>query len=136
MVQRAMMTLEGFRGRSKLSTWFYKLAVNEANRALRDRITDRDRLVSLTIAGPDEEEPALDIKAKPVNQDARIDLEKLGCRLPSDQAEVMSLLQEGYTLEEVAQKTRAPLGTIRSRYRLAKDKLKKAHLKRNHGRPR
>lgn len=121
------MALVGFRGQSKLSTWFYRLAVNEVNRALKDRIVHRERFEPLVTREPDGEERELAIEAKPDNHNARIDLEQLCRRLSPDQAELISLKQHGYSLEEIGQKTNEPLGTIRSRYRLAKNKLRKRH---------
>jgi DNA-directed RNA polymerase specialized sigma24 family protein len=37
----------------------------------------------------------------------------------------MALKQDGYSLGEIAKKTGEPLGTIQSRYELAKGKLRK-----------
>ena len=49
IVHRAMMALNDFRGQSRVSTWFYRLAVNEVNRALKNHVVDPARLVPLTI---------------------------------------------------------------------------------------
>jgi RNA polymerase sigma factor (sigma-70 family) len=129
IVHRAMMALKGFREDSKVSTWFYRLAVNEANRALRDRKIDRDRFVPLIVTDQSGEEREREIEAKPASDDARIQFEKLRSQLPPKQADLMSLLQEGYTLEESAKKMKVPLGTVRSRYRLAKARLGKLRRK-------
>ena len=51
-------------------------------------------------------------------------MEKLERGLPAAQAEVVGMVKEGYSLEQVAEETASPLGTIRSRYRLAKQKMR------------
>jgi RNA polymerase sigma factor (sigma-70 family) len=125
IVHRAMMNLGSFRGKCRPSTWFYRLAVNEANRALRDHIIDRARLVPITTKDEEGEEQERQIEAKPTNYDASIDLEQLRRRLPPNQAELICLMQQGNSLEEIAQKTGKPVGTVRSRYRLMKKKFRK-----------
>jgi RNA polymerase sigma factor (sigma-70 family) len=130
ITHRAMLALESFKGKSKLSTWFYAIAQNEANRELRSEITNRNRYVFLdrpVEAEDGTERPKLELEAKPVNQEAEIDFAKLNLellKLSNEQAQVLSLKREGYSLREIAEKTEEPIGTIRSRYRLAKDKVR------------
>jgi RNA polymerase sigma factor (sigma-70 family) len=126
IVHRAMMALSGFRNKSRFSTWFYKLAQNEAQRALRERIISRKRFVSLTISGEDGEERPRPVEAKRGNNDERIDVDRIRRRLPLKQAELVSFLTEGYSLEEIARKTHVPIGTIRGRYRLLKSKARRS----------
>lgn len=129
IASRAMVKLKGFRGESSVSTWFYRLAVNEAKRALETVISDRNRYVSLTAEDEAEHERQLGIKGMPDDHDTRLDFESRLSRLPLEQAEVISLGREGHSLEEIARKTGLPLGTVRSRHRLAKAKLKKPRKK-------
>lgn len=117
ITHRAIMGLKKFRGGSRVSTWFYEVAQNEANRALRRLIQDRNRLVPLDA---DDEESQVEIEAKPINQDAALDLEKLQRELSTEQAEVLASLREGHSLAQVSRRMGTPLGTTRSRYRLAK----------------
>ncbi len=130
ITHRAMLALESFGGKSKLSTWFYTIAQNEAHRELRSEITSRNRYVFLDAPvepGDGDQGPKLELKAKPVNQEAEIDFAKLNLellKLSNEQAQVLSLKREGYSLREIAEKTEEPIGTIRSRYRLAKDKVR------------
>src|SRR5271155_2504509 len=42
MSTRAMLAVERFRGKSRLSTWFYRIAQNEAKDALRTKIENRE----------------------------------------------------------------------------------------------
>jgi DNA-directed RNA polymerase specialized sigma24 family protein len=57
IVTRAFLTAGQFRGKSKFSTWFYRLAQNEVSRALSQHITERNTLVSIDV-GDDEGEDA------------------------------------------------------------------------------
>lgn len=137
ITHRAMLALESFKGKSKLSTWFYTLAQNEANRELRSEITNRNRYVFLdrpVEAEDGTERPKLELEAKPVNLQAELDFAKLNLellKLSNEQAQVLSLKREGYSLRQIAEKTEEPIGTIRSRYRLAKDKVRAMLKRRN-----
>jgi RNA polymerase sigma-70 factor (ECF subfamily) len=134
IASRAMLALPKFRGGSKVSTWFYRIARNEVNRALRTIIRDSKQLVSIDPRDPEGDEPSEhEPEDKPNDQEAAIDFEKLQQRLPPKQAEVLAFQFEGYTLEEIAKKTGVPLGTIRSRNRLAKAKARR-RPKKNKGR--
>ncbi len=130
IVHRAMVGLKTFRGDSKVSTWFWTLAHHEVDRALRDLIQRRKRFESLTSDDKESETSQRDLLAESVNQDAEIDLDKVRGDLPLKQNELVHLILEGYSLAEAAERLRVPLGTIRSRYRLAKKKMAKhAHKK-------
>jgi RNA polymerase sigma factor (sigma-70 family) len=112
---RAVQNLHQFRAKSLLSTWFTRLARNEANRALGEFIKRREKRVPIDLFLP----------ARASNQDDELDFAKLRESLPPEQAEVIDLLGERYSLEEIAKKLGKPIGTIRGRYRLAKAKMKR-----------
>jgi RNA polymerase sigma factor (sigma-70 family) len=127
---RAFMALSKFRGKSRPSTWFYRIAKNEANRALEQDIEKRNRQVVIDPGGADDGLPVIELLAKPTNQDAALEVGQLSASLPREQLELISRLLEGYTVEEVARETGIALGTARSRHRLAKKKMaKRAHKK-------
>ena len=125
IASRALMALDTFRGDCKISTWFFRIAINEGKRALKSHITNRNRLLPLIITGEDGEERDRDIGAINDNHDARIDLDSIRERLPQKQADLITRKQKGYSLAEIAQETNEPLGTIRSRFRLVKEKVRK-----------
>jgi len=125
---RAFEKVGQFRGESKLSTWFYTIAQNEVNRALSEHITERNTLVSTDVDSDEGEEArvasANEPEAPPLpGQDSAIELEVLMRELSDEEVTVMRFKLEGYTLEEIAEKTGEPLGTIRSRFERAKAKM-------------
>ena len=63
---KAMLAVKSFRGESLLSTWFYRIAQNEAKDALRTKIENRKRLVPIDVE--DEEINVLPfLAARPAN---------------------------------------------------------------------
>jgi RNA polymerase sigma factor (sigma-70 family) len=124
IASRAMLALPKFRGRSRLSSWFYRIAQNEMKRALRGLIQKRKRDVSIDLDPEEDHAALLELEAKPTNQEAKIEFERLQQSLPPEQAEVLALQLEGNTLGEIAEKIETPLGTVRSRNRLAKAKAR------------
>ena len=131
IVYRALGALSGFRGKSKLSTWFYKLAKNAGFTALQKHIRERKPEVSLSAndsAEGSDEEPA----AKPVNVDNAISLNLLQRQLPKEQADVIRFMAKDYSLEKIAEMTGEGIGTIRSRYRLAKAALSRGRKNSRH----
>ena len=122
---RAMMSLRSFRGESALSTWFWTLAQNEVKRALRQLVENRNRLVPLETGEDPDDDPMMKIPASPADPDVTILLEQVLSDVPPAQAEVLRLVEEGRSLEDIARRTGAPLGTIRGRRRLALSKARK-----------
>jgi DNA-directed RNA polymerase specialized sigma24 family protein len=51
IAQRGMMGLKGFRGESRVSTWFYIIAQREVDRALRAHIETRATMVPIVFPG-------------------------------------------------------------------------------------
>ena len=121
---QAFMALGQFRGESLCSTWFFKLARRERANAFRTLSRRREVPIEQPVKdGEPGETKAMDVQARPANDDTVIDVARLRKGLPPAQGEVLDLHDKGYTLEEIAKKTGKSLGTIRSRYRLAKNKM-------------
>jgi RNA polymerase sigma-70 factor (ECF subfamily) len=106
---RAYRSFASFRGQAQLSTWFYRILVNEVQRHRRWRFVRERRAAELT------EEPA-DPNAPPRGDPAlRRRIARALDRLPRGQREVFVLVHlEGFTLAEAAEITGRAIGTIKS----------------------
>lgn len=126
---RAYRAYPSFDGRAKLSTWFYRIAVN----ACIDYIRKRKPLVSLD-AMRDEGFDAGDAKQNTYlsleeSERKRLLTEALQ-RLPEDARALIVLRDvQGLSYEEAAQALSLPLGTIKSRLNRAREKLSHLLLK-------
>jgi RNA polymerase sigma factor (sigma-70 family) len=132
---RAMRALPRFRAKSRVSTWFFRIAENEIKRALRELIEERGSRVPLKLSRDGDEDDSddspelLDEARKRGSRhlqarQAKLILAKLGEDLPHEQAAVLYYLAEGYTFKEIGQKTGVSLSTAASRFRLARAKMR------------
>jgi len=118
-------------GRGKVSTWLISIARNRAidmfRKGLRRRVKSPERrqvqwselpeTVPSLEDGPEEE-------AQSVFERERI--RKAVAELPAEQREALALaFFRGYTHSEIARALSEPLGTIKTRIRIAMDKLRK-----------
>ena len=107
-----------FRGESRVSTWIMGIAYRCGLKALRQRGAEplADSVLSeqcAPAANPDEERELRDWLAKGLE------------RLSADQRAVIELVYGvGHTLEDVAQITQCPLGTVKARLFHARVKLR------------
>jgi RNA polymerase sigma-70 factor (ECF subfamily) len=133
IVTKAFGKLDSFRGESKFSTWFFSLAKNECRMALR-RIRIERKIVSITTnyeeegTGAETEESTFNRSVRTAEEQSRrlntsVDVQMLTGNLPEEQAKVVEQWLQGWTLEEIAAESNLPVGTVRSRWRLAKEKL-------------
>jgi len=125
---RAMLALNDFHGRGALSTWFFRIVQNESSSELARLIKKREREESINVPvrdGEPGETEVMDIPEHLPDQAAALDLAKLRIGLPPEQAEVLDFMAEGYSLGKIAKKLGLPIGTVRSRYRLAKEHMKR-----------
>ena len=106
-----------------VSTWLYTIARNRAIDALRARVTaasvtEAARELALSAA------PQSDPLAQTILRDEVVWLHAELAHLPSDQRQTVVLAYGGgLTHEEVAQRTGVPLGTVKSRIRIGKQRL-------------
>jgi len=122
-VQRA---LPAFRGECHPAGYASRIALRVALRARRNHkldFTRREAIARLSPAdGPHAESPSAFADAERRRRALRDLLEDL----PDEQADALGLrVMLGWSLEEVARATGAPLNTVRSRVRLAKEALRK-----------
>jgi RNA polymerase sigma factor (sigma-70 family) len=123
----AMLALNDFHGKSALSTWFYRIALNESFSELGRLIKKREREESINVpvrGGEPGETKLLEKPEYPPDPAPAMDLAELRSRLPSKQAEVFDLHEQGYTVSQIAEMRGLPRGTVAGRLRLAKEKLR------------
>jgi RNA polymerase sigma-70 factor (ECF subfamily) len=116
---RAYRGLDRFREEAKMSTWFYRILVNEAQRHLRWR------WVRQRVAGEMPEDPR---DPRPDATGDRSCAERVAramAELPRGQREAFALVHlEGFTVREAAAITGRAVGTIKSHLHRALGKLR------------
>ncbi len=119
-----VQALPGFRGESSLATFATRIALRTAWRA-RERRAQREQRTSPLDEGRDGAVPgALDAGDTSPSAELRLIVGSLLGVLPVVQAEALLLrFVLGHSLQEVAEICGAPLNTVRSRIRLAREAL-------------
>jgi RNA polymerase sigma-70 factor (ECF subfamily) len=109
---KAFRGLSNFRDDASLSTWFYRILVNEARSYRRWRGV-RQRWTALWKPGePEHDAPAPVVEGDPI---LRRRLAEALERLPRGQREVFVLVHlEGFTLEQTASQLGKALGTVKA----------------------
>lgn len=114
--------LPAFRGECPADGYAARIAVRTAVAARKRRLGREQRLRELPQAIEQTEPPAAEHYAAELRKDL---IRELLGELPEAQAETLALrVVLGCSLEEIASATGAPLNTVRSRLRLAKQALK------------
>jgi RNA polymerase sigma-70 factor (ECF subfamily) len=127
-VQQSMIALvralPAFRGECHPAGYASRITLRVALRVRKGRKRDESRRESLGHLGPSEhEEPTVSEAALGARR--RELLRELLEDLPEEQAEALTLrVVMGWSLEEVARASGAPVNTVRSRVRLAKEALR------------
>jgi RNA polymerase sigma-70 factor (ECF subfamily) len=106
---RAHLALERFRGDASMSTWFYRILVNEAHRYRRWRWVRLRRAAELDADPPD-------LRAEPPGDPAlRARIGSALARLPQAQRETFVLVHlEGFSVREAAEILGKATGTLKS----------------------
>jgi RNA polymerase sigma factor (sigma-70 family) len=120
-----LQALSAFRGECHPAGYASRIALHVALRARRNAAVRRARTENLTqisASDPDVMWPGCEVSAERRKKALR----DLLADLPEEQADALALrAMLGWSLEEVAQATGAPLNTVRSRVRLAKEALRR-----------
>ena len=120
-----LQALSAFRGECHPAGYAGRIALHVALRARRNAALRRTRsqtLAQISASDPDAEWPGCEVSAERRKRALR----DLLTDLPEEQADALALrVMLGWSLEDVAQATGAPLNTVRSRVRLAKDALRR-----------
>jgi RNA polymerase sigma factor (sigma-70 family) len=117
--------LGAFRGDCTVLHYATRIAVRTAIAARRREVSDRERLAALHLshtpldeAPPSPRDEAIAAKKKAI-------VRSLLDELPDIQADTLAMrVVLGYSMQEVADATGAPVNTVRSRLRLAKEALR------------
>jgi RNA polymerase sigma factor (sigma-70 family) len=120
-----LQALSAFRGACHPAGYASRIALHVALRARRNAALRRARsetLAQISASDPDVHWPGAEASAERRKKALR----DLLADLPEEQADALALRTVlGWSLEEVAQATGAPLNTVRSRVRLAKEALRR-----------
>ena len=120
-----LQALSAFRGECHPAGYASRIALHVALRARRNAAVRRARsetLAQISASDPDVLWPGCEVSAERRKKALR----DLLTELPEEQADALALrTMLGWSLEEVAQATGAPLNTVRSRVRLAKEALRR-----------
>jgi RNA polymerase sigma-70 factor (ECF subfamily) len=128
MVQEVMLRIWNRAGtfdssKASATTWIYTLARNCRIDLLRRKFRVREEVDvdELWDVGTDPEEPESGLYQQRIEVDVRAALEELP---PEQRVVVSKVYMEGKSHSEVAEELGLPLGTVKSRIRLAFSKLK------------
>jgi RNA polymerase sigma factor (sigma-70 family) len=129
VVQQSLLgivqALGAFRGECHPLGYASRIALHVALRARRQAATRRTRFETLAQLSPTPPGPATPGEEAADERRRRV-LRDLLQDLPEEQADSLALrLVLGWSLEEVADATGAPMNTVRSRIRLAKEALRR-----------
>src|SRR4051812_34788017 len=120
-----LQALSAFRGECHPAGYASRIALHVALRARRNASVSRTRaqtLAQISASEPDAVWPGCEVSAERRKRALR----DLLTELPEEQADALALrVMLGWSLEDVAQATGAPLNTVRSRVRLAKEALRR-----------
>jgi RNA polymerase sigma-70 factor (ECF subfamily) len=127
---KAYLALGSFRGESSFSTWFFRIGINTAKRAL----VRNKRRFPRAVEPPGEAAGSRQHSAAETDYDtpeARLEskqilnlLNSALDGLPEEQRDALVLRElEGLSYEEIAQQMHSPVGTVRSRIHRARDTI-------------
>lgn len=114
----AYRRLEEFQGRSSVKTWLigiaYRIAANQRRTLAGRREVSSEEAIAKTPF-------SVDVEQQLENREELRQLERVLAQLPLEQRGVFTMFEmEGLTGEEIAEALDLPLGTVRSRLRLAR----------------
>ena len=114
---RAFARMDDFDGRSSISTWLYRIAVNLAIQSSRREALERRKL---SIRKEDRH-----FASNPESNDARIDVQAALVALPPvDRALLILRYEDGLDYRAIAEIVRCAEGTVGSRLTRARDRMR------------
>ena len=113
---KVFQQIGSFAGQSRVETWIYQIALNEARQWLRRQRAQRDKLEKL-------HQMKDQAPTRPPGE-LRTDLDDLLEQLPEDEKTTLILRHhEGLSYAEIAERTGIPAGTVASRINRARRRL-------------
>lgn len=111
---KAYLGLFSFRGRSRFTTWLYRIAVNEALRARSSGIrrAEAEQPINDLVPPSDEPDPARAAQLSEMERGVRRAISELP---PAHRAVITLRYTEGLQLSEIAEILGTSVGTIKSR---------------------
>lgn len=133
---RIYKSIGGFKGKSSLSTWVYRIVSNVCNDMLRKRQRSAS-VVSINSVRDNDDDKELDIVDDAPTPEELLELSEAQRTLRLAISELSAEYREIITLsdieqlryEEIADILRCPVGTVKSRLNRARNALKKKLLK-------
>ncbi len=129
-------SIGGFKGKSSLSTWIYRIAANVCNDMLRKRQRSAV-VVSLSNSPSEDDEKDIDITDDAPTPEELFELSEQQravrlaiSELSAEYREIITLSDvEQLSYDEISDILRCPIGTVKSRLNRARNALKKVLLK-------
>lgn len=122
-LERAWRQRDGLRDSSSLKTWVDRIVVHEAIRISRRRSSILGRLLAPSQPGDISAEP---MDSRSASMTVWTELRHAFATLSPEQRAVVALhLYAGYSVLETAALVEAPIETVRSRLRLARERLRR-----------
>lgn len=128
---KAYRSFDRFKGDSKVGTWLYRIAMNQAYDTLRKRSRRQKWLGLFPLQEDEESQPheAIDERTGDLelqSKDRKQEIQEALSKLPPDQRAVVELrLIQGFSTEETAKILKVQKGTVLSRLFYSCQKLKK-----------
>lgn len=128
--------IAGFKGKSSLSTWIYRIISNVCNDILRKRQKSTNVISISTALQEDEENKDMEITDTSPTPEEHLELSEqqrmvraaIG-ELSVEYKEIITLCDiEQLSYEEISQVLKCPVGTVKSRLNRARNSLKKKLL--------
>ena len=122
--------LRTFKGQSKLSSWMYRISLNEGYRYIQSRKRSAPDIQLDDVADFSDAEPAIDLQL--MDRENGAVLYECINELPEDYKSVFkSFYLEELRLEEISSKFDLPQGTVNSRIARARNMIREKYRKRH-----
>lgn len=134
---RIYRSIGGFKGKSSLSTWIYRIVSNVCNDILRKRQRQANIISINTARGNEDEQHEMELEDSSPTPEECMELSEQQRLVREALAELNDKYREIITLfdieemryEEIAEILKCPVGTVKSRLNRARAELKKKLLK-------